>query len=382
MTVRLLLSCGEPSGDLYAGALTRELRALLPHMTIAGLGGPQFAAAGGRLIEDYRGLAVTGVTEVIGTLSRLAATRRRLVDYARDTQADALIVIDYSGFNLRLARSIKQLGIPVIYYISPQVWAWRSGRLKTIRATADRMLVIFPFEEAIYRDAGVPVEFVGHPLIDLIPRVESRADFLRARHLDPAARTIALLPGSRSNEVRRILPDLVSAARLIAGRVPHVQFVVARAGNLADDLFHPARDAGVPMAIVEGQTDAAIAAADVVLTASGTATVQTALHDTPMVVVYRLSGLEFAVGRRFVKLDTFAMVNLIADQRIVPELIQDAFTPAAVADEAVALLTDAARAAAMRAGLAMVRARLGGPGASRRAATAIVNMIQARKGTS
>lgn len=381
MTVRLLLSCGEPSGDLYAGALTRELRALLPHVTIAGLGGPAFAAAGGRLIEDYRGLAVTGVTEVVGTLSRLAATRRRLVDYARDTHTDALIVIDYSGFNLRLARSIKALGIPIIYYVSPQVWAWRSGRIKTIRATADRMLVIFPFEEAIYRDAGVPVEFVGHPLIDLVGRAQPRAAFLTARHLDPAAPTVAVLPGSRANEVRRILPDLVSAARLIAERVPRVQFVIGRAGNLPDALFEPARHAGVPMVIVENETDAVLAAADVALTASGTATVQTALHDTPMVVVYRLSGLEYTVGRRFVKLDTFAMVNLIAGERIVPELIQDAFTPRAVADEAVSLLTDAARAASMRAGLAAVRARLGGPGASRRAAAAIANMIQSRKGT-
>ncbi len=367
---------------MYAGALTRELRTLIPNLTIAGLGGPQFAAAGGRLIEDYRGLAVTGVTEVIGTLARLTATRRRLVDYARDTRVDALVAIDYSGFNLRLAQSVKRLGIPVIYYVSPQVWAWRSGRLKTIRATADQMLVIFPFEEAIYREAGVPVEFVGHPLIDLSPRLEDRLSFLRSCDLDPSARTVAILPGSRPSELRRILPDLVAAARLIAQRVPDTQFIVARAGNLDDALFLPARQAGVAMAIVEGQTDAVLAAADVALTASGTATVQTALHGTPMVVVYRLSGLEYSLGRRFVKVDTYAMVNLIAGERIVPELIQDAFTPDAVAQEAVSLLTDPVRAATMRAGLAAVRTRLGGPGASRRAANAIVNRLRRGKGLS
>lgn len=375
MTPQLLLSCGEPSGDLYAGALTRELLSLVPTLTLAGLGGPQFAAAGGRLLEDYRGLAVTGVTEVIGALSRLAATKRRLVEYARQHRPDALIVIDYSGFNLRLARSVRQLGIPVIYYVSPQIWAWRAGRLKTIRETADLMLVIFPFEPAVYEKAGVPVMFVGHPLLDLIPRVEPRDLFLRGLGLNPAGRTVAILPGSRPSEVRRMLPDLVGAARLIAASVPDTHFVIARAPNLDDALFQPARDAGVPMALVEGRVDAVLASAEVALTASGTATVQTALHDVPMVVVYRLPGVEYTLGRPFVKVDTFAMVNLIAGQRVVPELIQEAFTPQAVAGEAVSMLTNPARRASIRAGLAMVRERLGGSGASRRAAEAIVKQL-------
>lgn len=375
MTPQLLLSCGEPSGDLYAGALTRELLKIVPTLTLAGLGGPQFAAAGGQLLEDYRGLAVTGVTEVIGALSRLAATKRRLVEYARQHRPDALIVIDYSGFNLRLARSVRQLGIPVIYYVSPQIWAWRAGRLKTIRQTADLMLVIFPFEPAVYEKAGVPVMFVGHPLLDLIPRVEPRDLFLRRLGLNPAGRTVAILPGSRPSEVRRMLPDLVGAARLIAARVPDTHFVIARAPNLDDALFQPARDGGVPMALVEGGVDDVLSSAEVALTASGTATVQTALHDVPMVVVYRLPGVEYTLGRRFVKVDTFAMVNLIAGERIVPELIQEAFTPHAVAGEAVSMLTDPARRASIRAGLAMVRKRLGGPGASHRAAEAIVQQL-------
>lgn len=379
MTASILLSCGEPSGDLYAGALTRELRALDPTLTLAGLGGPQFAAAGGRLIEDYRGLAVTGVTEVVGALARLAATKRRLVEYARDHRPSALVVIDYSGFNLRLARAVRRLGVPVIYYVSPQIWAWRAGRLETIRATADRMLVIFPFEEALYREAGVPVEFVGHPLLDLMPRPEPRAAFLSGIGLDPAGRVVAILPGSRTSEVRRMLPDLVAAATRIAARVPSAQFVIARAPHLDDALFAAARDAGVPLIVVEGQVDAVLAAADVALTASGTATVQTALHDTPMVVVYRLSAIEYRLGRPFVKVDTFGMVNLIAGRRIVPELIQDDFTPDAVAAEAVSMLTDPARVAAIRQGLAQVRRQLGGPGASRRAAEAIVRRIKARK---
>jgi lipid-A-disaccharide synthase len=237
------------------------------------------------------------------------------------------------------------------------------------------MLVIFPFEEAIYQQAGVPVAFVGHPLVDLIPRVESRDAFVRRLGLDPSGRVVAVLPGSRPSEVRRMLPDLVAAARLMAGRVAGAQFVIARAPHLDASLFTAAVDAGVPMALVEGRVDDVLASADVALTASGTATVQTALHDVPMVVVYRLSTVEYTLGRPFVKVDMFAMVNLIAGERIVPELIQDAFTPQAVADEAVSMLTDPARAASIRGRLALVRQRLGGHGASRRAAEAIATHL-------
>jgi lipid-A-disaccharide synthase len=377
---RLLLSCGEPSGDLYAGALTRELQSLAPGIEVAGMGGPQFASAGGRLLADFRGLAVTGLTEAIAKIPQSLSTIRRLVRSARDQRPDALVVIDFPDFNFPLARRIRKLGIPVIYYISPQIWAWRSGRLKTIREIADRVLVIFPFEEAIYREGRVPVQFVGHPLVDLIKPSAPRPEFLARLGLAPDAPTIAILPGSRPNEVRRILPDLVAAARLIRARVTGAQFVFARAANLEDSLFDAARhlpDAtgdAARSSIVEGESDAVLASSDLALIASGTATVQTALHDTPMVVVYRLSPLTYRIGRPLVKVDTFAMVNLIAGERVVPELIQDAFTPEAVAREAVSLLTDAGRSARMRAQLAGVRGKLGAPGASRRAAEAILQV--------
>lgn len=377
---RLLLSCGEPSGDLYAGALTRELHALVPGIDVAGMGGPRFAAAGGRLIADFRGLAVTGLTEAIAKVPQSLRTIGRLVQAARDQRPDALVVIDFPDFNFTLARRIKKLGIPVVYYITPQIWAWRSGRMKTIRAVASRALVIFPFEEAIYQDGDVPVQFVGHPLIDLIRPSAPRREFLTGLGLSPGAPTVAVLPGSRQNEVRRILPDLVGAALLIKQRVPWVQFVFARAPHLDDRLFDEVRrlnatnDGASRSAIVEGESDAVLASADTALVASGTATVQAALHDTPMVVVYRLSPLTYRIGRPLVKLDTFAMVNLIAGGRVVPELIQDAFTPESVANEAVSMLTDPARSARIREGLAGVREKLGGPGASRRAAEAILQV--------
>ncbi|MGB7219509.1 MAG: lipid-A-disaccharide synthase [Vicinamibacterales bacterium] len=375
MGARLLLSCGEPSGDLYAGALVRELRALDPDVTVRGLGGPQFGAAGGRLLDDYRGLAVTGLTEAIAKLPRSYATLRRLVASARAERPDALVVIDFPDFNVPLARRVKRLGIPVVYYIGPQIWAWRPGRLKTIREIADRVLVIFPFEEAIYRAGGVPVEFVGHPLIDLVQPSASRQPFLLGHGLTPDASTVAVFPGSRPNEVARILPDLVEASRLIRGRVPAAQFVVARAPGLDDRLFDVVGRQGLErVAVVEGESDAVLASADVALTASGTATVQAALHDVPMVVVYRLSPITYQIGRRLVTVESIGMVNLIAGEQIVPELVQDAFTPEAVALEAVSLLTDANRAAKVRAGLARVREKLGGPGASRRAAEAILQI--------
>jgi lipid-A-disaccharide synthase len=325
-------------------------------------------------VDDFRDLTVTGLSEAIAKIPRSLAALRRLTDFARAERPDAAVLIDFPDFNFPLAKRLKRLGIPIVYYISPQIWAWRPGRLKTIRAVVDRVLVIFPFEEAIYRDAHVPVQFVGHPLVDLARPSAPRDTFLRAHGLRPGAPTVALLPGSRMNELSHILPDLAAAAAIIRQRVPEAQFVIARAPNLADSLFEPAR-AIAPLAIVEGETDAVLAAADVVLTASGTATVQTALHDTPMVIVYRVSRLSYRLGRRLVRLDTFGMVNLIAGERIVPELIQDDFTPEAVAREAVSMLTDADRAAAIRAGLARVRERLGGSGASRRAAEAILTLV-------
>jgi lipid-A-disaccharide synthase len=376
LSPRLLLSCGEASGDLYAGALTRELLTLDPTLQIAGLGGPQFAAAGGRLVDDYREISVTGLTEWIPKLPRLLAARRRLVAAAVAERPDALVLIDFSGFNFRLAPAIRKLGVPVIYYISPQIWASRPGRLATIRAIADRVLVIFPFEAAIYERGGVPVEFVGHPLIDLARPSASRDVFLRGLGLTPPAPTVAILPGSRGNEVSRILPDLAAAARLIQRDVPGAQFLVARAPHLNDALFEVVRraDGGPRFALVEGDTDTVLASADLALTASGTATVQAALHDTPMIIVYRMAPLSYQLAKRVVKLDTIGMVNLIAGERVAPELVQGAFTPEAVSREAVSLLTDRHRAASTRASLATVRARLGGPGASRRAALAIMRV--------
>ena len=380
---KVMLSCGEPSGDLYAGALTTEIRRLDPTADVFGLGGEQLAASGGRLVRDFGGLAVTGLAEVVPALPRLWATYRRLVTTARAERPDVFVAIDYPGFNFRLGASVAELGVPVVYYISPQVWAWRRGRLRTMKRFVTRALVIFPFEEALYREADIPVAFVGHPLLDLATPALGRDAFRQAYRLDPEAPTVAVLPGSRANELRMILPDLVGAVERIARAVPSVQFVIARAPNLPDALFEPlarlTRVTSRVPCIVESQTDAVLVAADVVLTASGTATIQTAIHGRPMVVVYRLSPLTYWMGRRFVRVNAFGMVNLVAEKPIVPEFLQEAFTPEAVAGEAVRFLTDETHAATTRAELRTVREKLGGSGASRRAAEQVLDVVRAHR---
>jgi lipid-A-disaccharide synthase len=376
----VMIACGEPSGDLYAGALARELQRVSPDVRIAGLGGEHLRGAGAELVGDYRGLSVTGLVEALRVLPRAWAMHRALVERARRDRPDALVVIDFPDFNVRLAASLHRLGIPIVYYVCPQVWAWRSGRLQVLKRLLDRALVIFPFEATIYRDAGIPVEFVGHPLLDVTPASAGRQALASEWGLDAAAPTVALLPGSRPNELRGILPTIAASVPLIAARVPGVQFVVARAPNLPDDLFAPLRGVrGSRIAEVAGRTDDVLSAADAVITASGTATVQTAIHERPMVIVYRLSPLTYGIGKRFVKVDTYGMANLVAGRRIVPELIQDAFTPGAVAAETARYFEEPEHAARTRAALADVRARLGERGASRRAAEQVLAVCEARR---
>ena len=375
-----MISCGEASGDLYAGALAAELRARVPDAEIFGFGGPRFQAAGGTLLGDFTRFSVTGLTEALRVLPRSFAMLRRLVAAAREHRPDVFVAIDFPDFNFRLMAALRRLGIPIVYYVSPQLWAWRPGRMKTMKASVDRVLVIFPFEEAIYRSAGVDAQFVGHPLVDLATPRQPRMSFLRDRGLTPEAPTVALLPGSRRNELERIVPIMAPALALIRGRVPDVQFTVACAPSMGERQFAPLVAAGQGrLVLVHGRADDVISSSDVAITASGTATVQCALHERPMVVVYRLSPLTYRLGKPFVNVDTYAMPNLVAGRRIVPELIQDGCTPQRVADEAIALLTDPALHARTRQELRGVRERLGAPGASGRAAEAILEVASGVK---
>jgi lipid-A-disaccharide synthase len=384
--MRILMSCGEPSGDLYAGALVSELRAREPGVEIAGLGGDRFEQAGGRLLAHYRGLSATGLTEPLRVIPRALALIRSLTEAARTFKPDVFVPIDFPDVNFRLMAAMKTLGVPVAYYIAPQLWAWRPWRMRAMKRDASKVIVIFPFEEALYREAGVPVQFVGHPLVEMAEAAVAGRTREQLRHelgLDAALPTIALLPGSRRNELERLVPVIAGALPGLAARLEHPQFVVAGAPHLADALFAPLVEAAAPvrrpLVLVRDRTDAVLAAADVAITASGTATVQGAIHGCPMVVIYKLSPMTYRLGKPFVNVDTYAMANLIAGRRLVPELIQDGCTPARVVEETVALAEDQARRAAVVGGLREVRDRLAMPGASGRAADAVLAVARASR---
>ena len=377
-----MLSCGEPSGDLYAGALAAEILKLEPDAIVTGFGGERMQAGGATLVRDFRGLSVTGLSEALHVIPKSWQTYRALVRAADVDPPDVFVPIDFPDFNAFLTRALHARGVPVVYYISPQLWAWRAGRIKTVRRVADRVLVIFPFEVPFYERANVPVTFVGHPLLELTPSTPPRDVFLRQHGLDPARPVVAILPGSRSNELRMILPDLVRAAAIIAAKIPGAQFLLARAPHLDDRLLEPLATwpSGItPPVVVERLTDEVLASADVALVASGTVTVQAALHTCPMVVVYRVAPMTYRLGKGLLQVDTYAMVNLVAGRRVVPELIQDDFTPEATAQHALDVLSDPAYAARVRSELAAVRASLGTEGASRRAAEAIIDVARRRK---
>jgi lipid-A-disaccharide synthase len=380
---RVMLSCGEPSGDLYAGQLARALVQRRPDIDVFGFGGPHCEAAGVRLVGRYTGLSVTGLTEALRVLPATFAMLRRLVDAAHATRPDALVVVDYPDFNFRLMASLARMGVPVVYYVTPQVWAWRPGRMKTLQRHVALALPIFPFEEALYRAAGIPVRFLGHPLVDAVPAPPADAPAARAEQgarraalgLDVARPTVALLPGSRHNEISRLVPVIAAALPRIAAQVPSLQAVVACAPGHGDHEFAALATATPAALLTRGRVADVLRAADVVVTASGTATAETALHERPMVVLYKLSPLTYALGKPLVTIDTYAMANLVAGERVVPELIQGACTPDAVARETIALFTDGARWARTHARLAETRAKLGPPGSTGRVADAVLEVV-------
>ena len=335
------------------------------------------------LVGDH-GIVVEALSNLVQWNYDVVGTARdgdELVEAARRFRPDVFVPIDFPDVNFRLMAAMKRQGIPVAYYIGPQLWAWRPWRIRAMRRDVTKVIVIFPFEEALYRDAGVPVEFVGHPLVEMAEAAVAGRSRDQLRHelgLDPAWPTVALLPGSRRNELERLVPVIAESMPGLAARLEHAQFVVAGAPHLADALFAPLVRAAAPLhrplTLVRERTDAVLAAADVAITASGTATVQGAIHGCPMVVIYKLSPMTYRLGKPFVKVDTYAMANLIARTRLVPELIQDACTPARVVEEAVALAEDPIRRARVIAGLRDVRDRLAMPGASGRAADAVLKV--------
>ncbi len=370
---RLLISCGEPSGEFYAAELVAELRRRSPDLEAFGLGGDRLAAENVRLLAHLRDLAVVGLVEVLSHLRRLKHLFDSVVAEAARVRPDVAVLIDYPDFNLRLARELKKLGIPVVYYVSPQLWAWRRGRIKDVKRDVAKMLAIFPFEEKIYKDAGVPVSFVGHPLIDHVKPPADRPAVAARLGLAPDRPVIALLPGSRNKEVAFNLPPMLGAVALLRERRPDLQFVLAAAPHLRARAFEDAAAAGVT--VMEGVTREVLSSARVAIVASGTATVETGLTLTPMVVVYRLSALTYALGKPLVSVANYAMVNLIAGRVVVPELIQNDFTPERVSEETLRILDDGPARARMLQDLEEVRSKLGKGGATSNVADEVMPFL-------
>ena len=394
LPARGLIIAGEASGDLYGSLVMRAMSGAGRPVEFAGIGGPSMRAAGIRALGDAGALGVTGFLEVLGSARAIWGAYRdagRMLS-APSARPDLVLLIDYPDFNLRLARKARRNGVPVLYFISPQVWAWRKGRVGQIAGTVDRMLVILPFEEAIYRSAGVPVEFVGHPLLDLVRVERTRDQALRPLGLDPKRPVVALLPGSRGNELQAHLGEMLGAAVLLRCEFRDLQFLLPVAPTLDRDEIgkrietalgrgpgREPRGEGPGWALAEENRYDAIAASDAAVVASGTATLETALLGVPMVIVYRMNALTYALARLLSDVPHIGMPNLIAGERVVPELVQGACTAPRIARELRRLLTDPQAAEAVRRGLAGVRSRLGHPGAIARVADAAWDMIRVRR---
>jgi lipid-A-disaccharide synthase len=373
----ILISAGEASSDMYAARLATALYARTG-ARLFGMGGKRMAEAGVELIADYHQVAVVGISEVLHKIPTVVGVQRKIAAEAVRRRAALAILVDSPGTHLGVARRLKNNGIRVGYFIGPQVWAWRPGRVRVVKRLVERMVVIFPFEEAIYREAGVPVDFVGHPLVDVVRASITRAEFAARLGLDAGRPIVTLLPGSRRSEIERHYPLIMEACERLSGEPRtrgSIQFVLAAAPALGTELFAPYARPGVSVTRVEGATYDALSAADCAIVASGTATVEAALLGTPMVVVYRVSPTSAFVLKRMVRSPFIAMVNLIAGRRVVPELIQDQFTSEAVVEEVRKLLESPAARDEMKAGLAEVRTKLGPDGAIERAADIFAAML-------
>ncbi len=372
---RVMVIAGEASGEARAARLVEELRQRHPHTSFFGIGGARMRDAGVDTLIDCREMAVLGLIEVLRHYRRIKGVLERMHELLRRERPDLLILVDYSGFNLRLAPTAKELGIPVMYYISPQVWAWRQKRIYKIREVVDQMVVVFPFEVELYEKAGVPVRYVGHPLLDEVHSDLDRDGAQREFGLDPTRPSIGLFPGSRRNELQRLLPTLLDAAELIHAARPEVQFLLPQASTLdrteIDSLLN---GRSLPLTVVENRFYDVTRACDAIATASGTATLEVALMEVPLVVVYRISGLSYRIMRRLIKLKHIAMCNIVAGEEVAKELLQDEATAERISDELLRLLDPQVHAERV-ARLAKVRETLGEPGGAARAAKVAAGML-------
>ena len=373
---KCMIVAGEASGDLHGSYLMRSMKEIVPSISFYGIGGEKMAQEGMQLLAHTSDLAVMGLVEVFSRLRLILGVMNKLTRSFDTALPDLLILIDYPGFNLSLAKAAKKKGIKIFYYISPKIWAWRKGRIKTIKAVVDRMALILPFEEQLYRDAGIAATFVGHPLLDEID-LKEKADELRNEFkLDQHRTNVALLPGSREKEVRSLLPEMLKAAEVLTERFPSTQFILPVAQTVKPEWVRRIiNQYSVPVHLVNERAIDVLSLSDVVVVASGTAALETALLIKPMVIVYKVSPLTYLVGKRVVRVRHVGLPNIIAGRTIVPELIQNDFTAGRVAEEVTRILSDRQVRNNMIKDLSAIKESLGEAGASYRAACLACAML-------
>ena len=367
---------GEVSGDLQGAHLMEAILHIDPKVQFFGIGGDRLERMGMRLLYHSQSLSVVGITEVLFKIRSILKALRRLKKSLDRERPDLIILIDFPDFNLRLAKIAHRKGIPILYYISPQVWAWRPKRVKLIAQWVKKMVVLFPFEVPFYEAAGVDVEWVGHPLLDIVKPTLSKEVAFQRFDLDPKRKTIALLPGSRTHEVKRLLPPLLASAQLLAKEIPDLQFIIPLAPGIHQKTLSPwMRNIFVPVKVVEGWAYEVMNLSELLITASGTATLEAALLGKPMVIVYKVSFFSYWIGRALIQVDHIGLVNLVAGKEIAPELIQKDVNPQRIAEEALRILRDPILCRRMTESMAEVRQSLGEPGAAQRAATIVTSLL-------
>ena len=372
-----MIIAGEASGDLHGANLVREMQALRPGLSFYGIGGRGLKKEGVDLVADSADMAVVGLTEVFSKLGFILKVRRQLKESLRKSRPDLVLLIDYPDFNMPMAKAAKKYGIKVFYYISPQVWAWRKSRRYSLGRIVDSMAVILPFEEEIYKDVRLDVRFVGHPLLDVVKTKYTRKEASQKFGLKPDVTTVAILPGSRENEVAKLLPEMLKAAEILKKKIPACQFILPLADTMKmNSLSDFIRQCSLDIKVIKNDTYDAIASADIAMVASGTATLETALLETPMIVAYKISPLSYLLGRIFIDIDHIGLVNIIAGKTVAPEFIQGSVDAAKMADEVFNILTDNNRKMDIKAELRRVKEKLGKPGAARRAAVMACGLLQ------
>ncbi len=378
---KLMVVAGETSGDLHASRIIASLKKLSPSVQVFGVGGERMLRSGAEILADITGLAVVGLAEVVRNYFVFRRLFHRLVEVARRRQPDAALLVDYPGFNLRLAPVLKSLGVRVVYFVSPQVWAWGRNRLTKMRKCIDKMIVVFDFEVPIYRRAGIDVVFVGHPLAEVLRPTMSRQEFRRKAGIPPEAKVVTILPGSRMQEVSRHVPVMGRAAEIIRREVGGARFLLPAASEkLAWECQRLLDRHGVsaPIRVMREGVYDAVSASDAAIVSSGTATLETGCLGVPLVVVYKISPLTYLIAKRLVTISNIGLINIVAGKTIAPELIQSEASPGQIAEQVVKFLTDAGLNRAVRRQLSEVRAKLGSPGASQRAARVVLDVIRRR----